>query len=745
MEWAAFNHETQGSGTEQMKASGIFYLLIFVAALTGSVQADIFEWEWVDPNNPQQGKRQSSTLVPDGTGVNAAPGAMLAGRNLTGAYLLYENLRDANAAGTVLTDADLERADLENASFAGATLSGTNLKGAFLWGADFSNTTSKGFTSAQFYLHETRQRNEGAFPGINFSDNNLDGWILESIKLRDAKFSRSSLRGANFWYSSLVNAKLDHTDLTGANFNEAGLSNADFTGATINHVNFLSSVGFTLEQLYSTASYQAKDLSQIAFGTMNFSGANFAGQNLSKSNFSNALLTGADLTNADIRGASFWVQYPEVLPPRGLTAQQLYSTASYQSGDLNGVSLTSRSFSGWSFAGKNLSNAHLSADTAVNANFAQANLTNAIFGANLTGANFEGSTIRGANITAMSAAQLYSTASYQAKDLRGVQIGGIDISGWNFEGQNLERAYFFKGWDPPILSGVNFRNANLKNAILSDVVQCSAADFSHANLANAWLSVSFSGANLTGVDARGAVDGNFAGATTTNLIRPDGHIDGLDLTGGQFLVIRDHDNDPGRTNRYGYPAPQVSIAVTVNERFAMDASGTMQLVFGSNEWNSLISFLPEIPVEFNRGNLDLEFASDVSLATQIGRTIRVFDWTGVTPTGAFNVVSPYEWDLSNLYTTGEVTLLGAGLTPGDFDGDGDVDGLDFVAWQANFPIASGATMSQGDADGDGDVDGADFVVWQTNFPFGSVPEPSAVVLALCSLSILGCAMSRRRR
>jgi hypothetical protein len=63
--------------------------------------------------------------------------------------------------------------------------------------------------------------------------------------------------------------------------------------------------------------------------------------------------------------------------------------------------------------------------------------------------------------------------------------------------------------------------------------------------------------------------------------------------------------------------------------------------------------------------------------------------------------------------------------PGDFDLDEDVDGADFVAWQTNFPKASGATLDQGDADGDGDVDGADFVVWQTNFPFSPTPPAQA--------------------
>src|SRR5262245_7110321 len=34
----------------------------------------------------------------------------------------------------------------------------------------------------------------------------------------------------------------------------------------------------------------------------------------------------------------------------------------------------------------------------------------------------------------------------------------------------------------------------------------------------------------------------------------------------------------------------------------------------------------------------------------------MFDWSGVNPTGTFTVDSPYIWDLSKLYTTGEVTL-----------------------------------------------------------------------------------------
>jgi hypothetical protein len=51
-------------------------------------------------------------------------------------------------------------------------------------------------------------------------------------------------------------------------------------------------------------------------------------------------------------------------------------------------------------------------------------------------------------------------------------------------------------------------------------------------------------------------------------------------------------------------------------------------------------------------------AADVNRASQLGRTFDLFNWTGVTPNGAFAISSPYRWNLSNLYTTGEVTLTG---------------------------------------------------------------------------------------
>ena len=79
------------------------------------------------------------------------------------------------------------------------------------------------------------------------------------------------------------------------------------------------------------------------------------------------------------------------------------------------------------------------------------------------------------------------------------------------------------------------------------------------------------------------------------------------------------------------------------------------MVFEADAWDSTIFFAPGIPVTLG-GTLELTFAADVNLASQLGRTFDLFDWTGVAPAGAFTISSPYAWDLSNLYTTGEVTL-----------------------------------------------------------------------------------------
>jgi hypothetical protein len=69
--------------------------------------------------------------------------------------------------------------------------------------------------------------------------------------------------------------------------------------------------------------------------------------------------------------------------------------------------------------------------------------------------------------------------------------------------------------------------------------------------------------------------------------------------------------------------------------------------------------------------------------------------------------------------------------PGDFNGDGAVDGADLAVWQENYGTTDATKPPPGDADGDQDVDGNDFLVWQQGLTPGgasvgatrAVPEP----------------------
>src|SRR5262245_42616223 len=100
---------------------------LFLVFAPTAARADIFQWEYINPADPTQGKQQSTTLCPSGAGVDAAPGADLSSRNLTMAYLIRADLANLSGLAVNLTEADLSQANLANASLNSATLSGATL------------------------------------------------------------------------------------------------------------------------------------------------------------------------------------------------------------------------------------------------------------------------------------------------------------------------------------------------------------------------------------------------------------------------------------------------------------------------------------------------------------------------------------------------------------------------------------------------------------------------------------------
>jgi hypothetical protein len=82
----------------------------------------------------------------------------------------------------------------------------------------------------------------------------------------------------------------------------------------------------------------------------------------------------------------------------------------------------------------------------------------------------------------------------------------------------------------------------------------------------------------------------------------------------------------------------------------------------------------------------------------------------------------------------------------DFDGDGDVDGADFITWQRGVGMTP-ADLVDGDANDDDVVDGADLDVWEMQFgqpapPVSAIPEPASLAL-LGIAALAGLAVARR--
>jgi hypothetical protein len=261
--------------------------------------------------------------------------------------------------------------------------------------------------------------------------------------------------------------------------------------------------------------------------------------------------------------------------------------------DLNRLDLAQAFLNGADLTGTTLRRADLT-----NASLVGSTLTGANFGhADLTNADFSGASIAGANfehVLGFTAAQLYSTASYESHDLHGVTFTNSKLTDLNLTDQNL--------------AGTRF------------------------------------GSELTGADLRGArgfTSNQVPPLPITNLIRPDGHVADLNIRAGVVLTIRDYDG--------GIPI-QVDGIPTFRRR------GTLRLLLKDDDWGSTISFERGTAIAL-AGDLEISLAQSVDPAALVGKSFQLFDWTGAASAGEFFLVSNLQWDTSNLYSTGVVTLV----------------------------------------------------------------------------------------
>lgn len=124
-------------------------------------------------------------------------------------------------------------------------------------------------------LKERRAHQDGSLDHLDWSLARLDGALLSSCRLKNARFSGARLRGAYFGYSDACSADFSGSDLREANLREARLTDAVFDGADLRCANFARAI---------------------------LRGSSFVGADLAKANLWVADLRGANLTRATMAG-----------------------------------------------------------------------------------------------------------------------------------------------------------------------------------------------------------------------------------------------------------------------------------------------------------------------------------------------------------------------------------------------------------------------------------------------------------
>jgi hypothetical protein len=139
--------------------------------------------------------------------------------------------------------------------------------------------------------------------------------------------------------------------------------------------------------------------------------------------------------------------------------------------------------------------------------------------------------------------------------------------------------------------------------------------------------------------------------------------------------------------------------------------------------------------------------SDVSLS--VSGAINSFALIGYLRTT--NATYAVDFDELRIGTTWASVTPAGTVNNADFNDDGDVDGQDFLTWQAGFGRTGTGTLSTGDANADTNVNGSDYDIWAAQFgatglsvtASAPVPEPAGLVALV--LGISGVLSLRRRQ
>ncbi len=179
---------------------------------------------------------QVETLTQGVPAWNAFRNKNHAAPNLRGVHLAGFDLRQANLADCILSEADLKGADLRGADLANARMVDVDLSNAKLAGATLSGAN----------LGEA-----------NLSHAELNGARLGEANLYRARLDRADLSDATLRGANLQSASLVSTILTHADFSEANLYRADLSDAHMTETDF-SKANLTRSRIFGASAWGVK-------------------------------------------------------------------------------------------------------------------------------------------------------------------------------------------------------------------------------------------------------------------------------------------------------------------------------------------------------------------------------------------------------------------------------------------------------------------------------------------------------
>ena len=264
-----------------------------------AANADVLNW-------------QTNEVIPGTEGITPGPGvdfwalnndgfdlsfADFGGFDLTGGVFDNANLSNALFDGSNLQGASLEYTDLSDADFDDANLERANARGSDLSRATFDAAVIRG---VDFY--KANLSREQLYSTESYREKDLRG-IEVSSSMQDWDLAGQDLSFADFWAASLGGADLTGAIITGTHFPWRSIY--PFGELTQEDADEFNDLKFSATQLYSTASYQEKNLQRVTFTASDLRDWDFREQDLRFADLGQSRLNRADFSNADLRNTLF--------------------------------------------------------------------------------------------------------------------------------------------------------------------------------------------------------------------------------------------------------------------------------------------------------------------------------------------------------------------------------------------------------------------------------------------------------